>query len=283
MINIHDLIAINRPIKVVDVGAMSLGDGVTPPYHPLVTRGIAEIIGFEPVQHECDKLNSRAKSHEKYLPYFIGDGSRRTFHLCNYSMTSSLYEPNTPLLDRFVNLENLVRVVNKSSVETRRLDEIAEATNAEFLKIDVQGAELDVFKGATNLLDDVLVIHTEVEFLPLYKQQPLFADVDAYLREHGFLLHKFADVCGRMFKPLADTKNPNTWVNQPLWADVVYVKSFMDMERLTDEQLLRLTTILHDVYGSVDLCAALLSHYDSRTGNDLSEKYIQKLIAAGPT
>ena len=95
---------------------MSLGADFPSPYQPLVARGVAEVIGFESVQHECDKLKNAAKSHEKYLPYFIGDGSHRTFHLCNFSMTSSLYKPNTPLLDRFQNLENLVRVVSRTSI-----------------------------------------------------------------------------------------------------------------------------------------------------------------------
>ena len=91
-------------------------------------------------------------------------------------------------------------------------------------------------------------------------RQPLFADVVTYLRGQGFLLHKFDDVTGLMFKPHVDINNPNAWINQPLWSDFVYVKSFMEMEKLTDEQLLHLSTILHVVYGSVDLCAALLSH-----------------------
>ena len=114
-------------IEVVDVGAMEL-PGDTPPYHALMKAGAARLIGFEAVTAECDKLNARARKNHVYLPYFVGDGTERTFHACNFSMTSSLYEPNTALLKRFQHLEELTRVVESSKVQTRRLDDIPEIT-----------------------------------------------------------------------------------------------------------------------------------------------------------
>jgi hypothetical protein len=58
------------------------------------------------------------------LPYAIGDGTRRRLHVCNHPMTSSLYQPNTPLLAAFDDLEEIVRVVREMAVDTRRLDDI---------------------------------------------------------------------------------------------------------------------------------------------------------------
>ncbi|MBL0174857.1 MAG: FkbM family methyltransferase [Ignavibacteria bacterium] len=55
------------------------------------------------------------------------------------------------------------------------------------LWMDVQGAELLVLRGMGVLLSSVRIIHTEVEFKTMYTGQPLFPDVDAFLREAGFV------------------------------------------------------------------------------------------------
>ena len=61
--------------------------------------------------------------------------------------------------------------------------------------IDVQGAELMVFQGMGDLIKTVRAIHTEVEFFPLYIGQPLFPDVDAFLKSQGFKFVEFEYTC----------------------------------------------------------------------------------------
>ena len=56
------------------------------------------------------------------------------------------------------------------------------------LKLDVEGAELDVLRGGEGVLAEALVLEVEVELNPLFAGQPLFADVDAHLRERGWAL-----------------------------------------------------------------------------------------------
>ena len=63
--------------------------------------------------------------------------------------------------------------------------------SVDFIKIDIQGAELDVFKGGVDTLKDVVAIVSEVEFIPHYIDQPLFGDVCSFLTEKGFMFHKF--------------------------------------------------------------------------------------------
>ncbi len=276
MFNILDIVPGTPRISIVDVGAMSVGE--EEPYAPLLKLGIADVIGFEPVQAECNRLNAISNGRRTYLPYCIGDGRTATFHECNYPMTSSLYEPDTPLLSKFQNLENLVRVVKKETVQTRRLDDIPEATGADYLKLDVQGAELDVFRGAVRLLEHVVVVHTEVEFLPLYKNQPLFAEVDQLLRKSGFAFHRFLRIAGRTFKPLLSGNDVNASPSQQLWADVLYVKNFMQLSELSREKLLKLAVILHEIYRSYDLCALVLQQYDVVSGTALANRYLSRLV-----
>lgn len=277
MFNILDMLPQVPAIKVVDVGAMSLGEGKEP-YYQLMRRNIADIVGFEPIQTECDRLNATAKTNYTYLPYFIGDGRHGTFHECNFPMTSSLYEPNTALLDKFQHLENLTRVVRTERVQTKRLDDIPEVAEADYLKVDVQGGELAVYEGAGKLLEDIVIVHTEVEFVPMYRDQPLFAEVDQILRRNGFLFHRFHSVFGRVFKPLISQNDVNAKGSQMMWADAVYVKDFMALEKLSEEKLLKLAVILHEVYGSFDLCCVALGHYDDKAGTGLKDDYLRRLV-----
>src|SRR5262249_12061696 len=154
---------------------------------------------------ECDKLNAAATglggAPQRYLPYFIGDGSERTFYLTSQTMCSSLYEPSTPMLSRFAGLEELVRTTHTSIVPTHRLDDLPEVQAIDYMKVDVQGAELDVLRGATRLLRRTLVVEAEVEFEPLYTDQPLFGDVDRFMRGQGYRFHTFTGLSGGAFTP----------------------------------------------------------------------------------
>ena len=61
--------------------------------------------------------------------------------------------------------------------------------NAGFLSIDTQGTELEILMSGQSLLEtSIFGIYIETEFQELYKGQSLFADVDTYLRNIGFLL-----------------------------------------------------------------------------------------------
>ena len=164
--------------RVVDVGAMFL-DEAEEVWRPLQRRGHCEsVVGFEPCSEECDRLNTLIDSLSadgesgagtdacvfKFLPWALGDGSRGQFRRCSAAMTSSMLEPNIPLLRRFVQLEEVTTVVERTEMETRRLDDLLPqipGRGVDYLKIDVQGFELSVLKGAEQALKEVLVIHTE--------------------------------------------------------------------------------------------------------------------------
>lgn len=58
----------------------------------------------------------------------------------------------------------------------------------DILKMDIQGGELLALKGAQSLLEAsrIRLLALEVEFKPLYKDQPLFWDICAYLYRFGY-------------------------------------------------------------------------------------------------
>ena len=262
-------------INVLDVGAALIA---SPPYQSLVDAGRARIYGFEPDIKECERLNQTFGEPHRFFPYFIGDGRPATFHETNWSRTGSLFEPNTPLLSKFQNLAELTTPVARHSVQTTRIDDLHEISNIDFIKIDVQGSELAVFQNAVRILSGTLVIQTEVEFVELYKEQPMFADVDRFLRGHGFQFHSLNGAGSRAFKPLIINNNINQGIRQMLWSDAIYVRDWMQLDRLTAEQLKKYAVLAHDILGSYDLAHLALMALDEKSTSDYAPRYLARMM-----
>jgi FkbM family methyltransferase len=85
-------------------------------------------------------------------------------------------------------------IQKKITVTSTRLSTFMTARGLDHIDLiwmDVQGAELQVLKSAGERLRDVGIIHVEVEFFPIYKNQPLFRDVNRYMDAKGFRLLTF--------------------------------------------------------------------------------------------
>ena len=276
MFRFSDILSEPPPvIHIVDAGAAAYG---ADPYARLSEQGLCTVTGFEPNSENCAQRNATARSGHRYLPYAVGDGRTRRFYECQNPLTSSLYRPNAPLLDKFSRLDLLV--VGESDIQTHRLDEISDIEEIDYLKLDVQGAELDIIEGGPRLLRRASVVHTEVEFIPMYTDQPLFGDIDVALRKCGLWLHKLDGIQGRVMKPIIPNNNPFAPLSQILWADAaVYVRSFMTFDQMPPDKLLKLAIILHEVYASIDLAALALNRYDALTNKGLWQAYLSKLTA----
>ncbi len=246
-------------------------------YEALYDSGKIRVIGFEPDEEQCRKLNETAKGGHEYHPCFIGTGQPATYYKTNRTMTGSLFEPNTELLSLFQNLNELTILEETFPVETVRLDDLDFLTDIDFNKIDVQGSELHVFENWVELLSGVFLIQIEVEFVELYKGQPLFADVDQFLRSQGFQFHTFTNRGSRCYKPLIVEININRGLNQLLWSDAVYVKAETPLRAAPPEKLLKAAILLHDLYASLDFCRHLLSLYEEKCGTAIAPGYLAYL------
>jgi FkbM family methyltransferase len=266
-------------INILDVGAALLE---RPPYQSLVDAGRGRIFGFEPSQQACEQLNREYGNPHRFFPFFVGDGGPAIFHETNWAPTGSLYEPNSRLLEKFQNLAEVVTPVATHAVNTTRLDDIAEIGDIDFIKIDVQGSELVVFENASRALSGALLIQTEVEFVELYKGQPMFADVDTLLRANGFQFHTLNGVSGRAFKPLIANGDVNSVFRQALWADALYVRDWMRLEDLSETKLRNYAILAHDVLRSYDLAHLVLFALDSKTGGGRAADYLRRLVGNNP-
>jgi hypothetical protein len=171
-----------------------------------------------------------------------------------------------------------MQVVSQEVVQTRRLDDIKEAANSDFLKLDVQGAELMILKDGKEVLRSLSVIQVEVEFVELYEDQPLMADVDSFLRSQGFIFLRFAYTMGRPIKPLQKVGDPYASISQTLWGDAVYVRDYRILEQWSDRQLKSAVFILHELYSAADLAILLLRELDQRHSSDLKSCYLAALL-----
>jgi len=263
-------------LKVVDVGA-NPSDGGRPLYTNLLEAGDIDLIGFEPNFACLESLNAKKSSNELYLPYVIGDGQRHTLHMCRADGMSSLFQPNPSVLNLFHIFPTWARVTSTQEIDTVRLDDIPETEGCDFLKMDIQGAELIALHGAVNRLRDIVAIQAETLFVPMYTNQALFSEVEQYLRQRGFMLHRFVETDDRMLSPFSIDADPMIRGSQTVWTDAVFVRDLTRLDLLTDRQLLVLATIAYDFYASFDLVLFLLREHDRRHGGTLAGSYLYNL------
>ncbi len=71
-------------------------------------------------------------------------------------------------------------------------------TKADFIKIDTQGYELEILKGAEKTMQQAEFILLEVSLIDIYKNCPMVAEVMAFMQSKGFVLY---DICSLMRRP----------------------------------------------------------------------------------
>jgi len=111
----------------------------------------------------------------------------------------------------------------KATFPMRTIDHVVEhdlmGKVPEFLKMDVQGYELEVLKGASASLSSFQVILAEVNLLDLYDGVPLLADFVSWLADRGWIAY---DICGLIRRPL----------DRALWqADMIFVPMNSEFRR----------------------------------------------------
>ncbi len=275
MFNFTDVFEDVPEIHIVDVGASPI-DG-DPIYKPVLAQGGYRLTCFEPNPAMFEELTKQIDPKMTCLPFAIGDGTQGTLNICVSPGMNSLFEPDLELLELFHGFGEWGKVVSQLPLVTHRLDDLKEVQNIDFIKLDVQGSELAILENATEQLKHILVVHVETLFIPHYKNQPLFGEIDLALRKAGFLFHKFGPLVSRIFKPLLLSNDIYAGLSQVHWTDAVYVRSFMDFKTLQPSELLKLARIMHDIYGSVDLAQLALNHIDRQTGSNRQSTYIQRL------
>ena len=258
---LRDLVRCSRPTGVLDIGAAPI-DG-RPPYKEMLDYGLCTVTGFEPRPDALEKLEQRKGPLERYLPHVVGDGREHRLKITKAEGMTSLLTPDENQLRLFNGFPDWGSVVEELEVQTHRLDDL-DIDEFDLLKIDIQGAELMVFQHGRERLRNAVAVQTEVSFVPLYRDQPTFGDVDRELRSQGFSPHSMPALKKWAIAPTVFNGDFRIPGNQLLEADYVYVRDLAHTESMSSEQLSHLAMIAFHIYGSVDLAVFCLIELQQR-------------------
>jgi FkbM family methyltransferase len=264
---------------IANIGCRPVGSGPEPFEAILEYFSGSKIIGFETDKDLCEKLNQEASSGYNFFYQALGQkNEKRNFYNTEHPMCSSLYQPNEKFLERYQALEAMI-LKNITQIDTVSLDRFVfenQIEKIDLIKIDIQGAELDVFKGGKNTLENTFFIISEVEFNTLYINQPLFGDVHNFLIKENFMFNKFLGLHGRTSKPTIINNNMSFAGTQHMWSDAIFVKDLERIKELDDQQVLKLAFISF-LYNNPDMTSFCLTEYDLRKKTNLNISYINFL------
>lgn len=292
------LISDTDAIHLIDVGARGgLQDKWSPAAKFLKTTS------FDPDPKECNKLNDlsrQKKLRNEAFPYAIdAQSGKRKFYITKFPHASGFTHVNKEYSDRFYEVvSNNLEIVKEVEFETTSLDEFAERhsiTDVHFIKADVEGSELSVFKGAQKIFEkqNVLGLESEVWFGPV-KEHGEFSEMDEYFRENGFFLFDIS-VCKYPRKSLPYgyitrdrfpffARIDTSKFGQVLTGDVVYLRDpVWELKKgktkflFNDSNVLKMM-IIFVVYNAYDCAIELLSEYQHAFKSNLPFKELLDLL-----
>ena len=148
------------------------------------------VVGFDPSDSAVldSDQNSNLEMHRVALSDRVGTS---LLYETRIGGASSFFAPNKEYLKDWSKFHSDgLEVVDTHEVETVTLDSLFEGDTRtiDYIKLNVQGAELAILKGASSHLNSTMGIQLEVSFVDHYSNTPGFGDIDRFMRTNGFIL-----------------------------------------------------------------------------------------------
>jgi FkbM family methyltransferase len=174
---LQELVAPIEPISLADVGAACIAD--VPVYKPLLDEGLGHLQAFEGDPRQIETIRETWGDKVTVHDRFLADGGVHTLHIAAAeSAMTSLLRPNATALQFFNGFARYGQIQETHQIQTSRLDNVEGLPDIDFLKLDVQGAELTVLENGPRRLANCVAIQLEVSHICLYENQPPFGEVD---------------------------------------------------------------------------------------------------------
>lgn len=286
---------LHEPFVVIDIGVQG---GENPKWHLLGDHLVVH--GLDPIEEVIETLRrdnaGKPNRHYHWLAAGSQDGSMEFYFNAADPCSSSFYPQGG---DRF--RKDGARVEQPRPVEVRRLDSLLNQgviPRADFIKVDVEGFESEVFAGGGNLLSSVLGIETETNFniSPVVPKSHFVTIHDVLLR-HGLLVFDLnfnripratfqAALLRKGLSPIADQES----VGRPATLNVLFCR---DLISETDQpqnyaglprtqqsvDALIKVIIIYELYGLSDIALDTVARFSDRLGERLDVAKAVVLLA----
>lgn len=178
-------------IRIADIGGAMGADARWSPVSP-----ISQFMFFEPDARSQNDLGNQSSDHpvsDIVVPHGLArEDGERTLHLTKGPFASSLYKPNETTLRDFP-VWDWYKPVEDITVSLRTLDGVLSehdtSWSPDFIKIDIEGADLEVLQSGTNALSSSFGVQIEVSFMDRNVGSPGYGTVDEWIRAQGFVPH----------------------------------------------------------------------------------------------
>ena len=140
-----EFLNLSEQIQIMDVGASAIAE--VPIYKTLLEKKLAHLNAFEGDPRQIEGIKKSYGEQATIYRDFLYDGSIQTIYLASSpSGMTSLLKPDVAALKFFNGFENFGHIENTEQVKTKKLDDVNGLPLIDFLKMDIQGAELTVLK-----------------------------------------------------------------------------------------------------------------------------------------
>lgn len=203
-------------LAAIDIGSRG---GFDPELLPIAWA--VDGIGFEP---EPDAFAALAGEHRpwrslRWLPAAVGaETGPAILNVPPDPNGASLLRHDPAIGDRY-GLPHLTQDTRAIAVETVTLDEAKKRwalPPADYVKLDVEGAELSILEASPQALSAAWGIKAEASFIPCRLDQPLVADLEQFLRGRGFTLMDIQNPMRWRRRPVAP--HPYAWRGEPAYS-----------------------------------------------------------------